>query len=233
MPYRRRFAGRRFHRRRGYSRVRRRRFNPYTGRRRLRGARRNRLPPEVHKHTVSVDDATIDVAGVVVDLTDIAGGTAAFSDMVGRRAIIKSINWRCVLSSNAVVATAPLIRVILFVDTNKDVSAPTVAGADDGVLTAATTTSSMNVNTAGRFKIISDRVFNMNPSFQTGLVGGTGGDPAVTKRFYHVFRKLNYRLVLASDSATPLMNKLYCLYISDVDEVGSINAVARIGFSTD
>lgn len=181
--------------------------------------------PTVIKSDISVQDATIDVGGAIVNLfTAPASETNTYT--------LRYINWRCVLTHPATtgVGNPAIIRVILFVDkAGVEGSPPTVAGAEDGVLETATVQSSLNSvrSTAGRFVILSDKTFNFYSGANAADAAGTG-NTAPVHRFYSIFKRLNFRI--QGTGTVGINNQIYCLYLTSSDEVGAIDANARIGY---
>jgi len=213
--------------------LRRRRYNGYTGRRRTRTVYRVRfMRPEVKKLDTTVEDATIDSGGVVQNIFDPAAGVAQ-GQYIGEKLNIRYLDWRCVLGVTGVEDTAdptnfsPILRVLLFVDKRGD-SGGTAPGVTE-VLETAQIQSSLNIQNVGRFEIISDRTFPMIPHAMAEQQQNQFSIPP-TRRFYHVFRRLNI-IAQHVTGAVPIHNRLYCLYISDTDEVGTITANARVGYT--
>jgi len=220
MPYRRR-GYRLGMRRRRFGGMLRRRY----GRRPLRYGRRTRatvprklsMPPQVIKSVVSVSDATIDVGGVVTLL----------HTPLPPREMLRYISWRCVvgtvLTSNSSI---PILRVMIFVDKRPNRSTPAVTD----VLQTASVLSPLNEENAnsGRFVILSDRTFTFNPGYGVSNATGTG-DTNTQKRFYKFFRRLNLLGTSDPDDNASITNGLFCLYITDTDEAGTIDAQARVG----
>lgn len=238
MPYRRRGYRLGLRRRRlaGALRRRYRRKNVFTGRPRTRTVYRARfMRPEVKKLDTSVEDATIDSGGTIQNLFDPAAGVGQ-GQYIGEKAQIRYLYWRCVLNmpslnndtdANYIANTNVILRVILFVDKRGD-SGGTAPGTTE-VLETATVTSALNIQNPGRFEIISDRTFTLRPSISK--TNGTNFNfTGQSKRFYKLFRRLNYTAGNVT-GAVPVYNRLYVLYITDVDEIGSISANARVGYT--
>lgn len=236
MPFRRRRFSGRFGRRRfpwmSRRRASRSRFGRFTGRRsRPTVSNRVRPYPEVKKTTTAVVDATIDVAGVISTLFDPSSG-AGLESVAGMRCRVKYIYWRCQVGAPNTLTNTPSIRIILFVDRKgTSASLPTVAGDNDtAVLQDATVTAPLSYYSAGRYTILSDRVFTFNPGANVADAAGTGV-PIQQNRFYKVFRRLNFDWTTDLSTQEPSQNRIFCLYLTDLDEIGSINAVCRIGYT--
>jgi len=174
------------------------------------------FPRRVMKSDVTISDATIDSGGTISVLTGDLGA--------GERRRIKYLNWRCGLSVPVPIGAAfdaPLLRVILFIDKNNHDAAPAVTD----VLATASVFSSLATTAAnfGRFKILSDKTFVMN-------AGGVGTATFATtvRRYYQKFFRFDYTAF--GQESTAEHNELYCLYITSVDEVGAIDANARVGY---
>lgn len=178
-------------------------------------------PPNVSKIDTAVSDATMDSGGVVSLITTTAGNGVNTA---------RYLNWRCSVGIPASATGAnAMIRVILFIDkfSITTVTVPTVAGAADGVLDDATVLASLNPENTGRFTILSDRVFTFNPGANAADAAGTGNVIGQT-RFYKLFKRFNLRSMKLSDGDVQ-GPALYCLYLTNSDEFGFIDAVARVG----
>jgi len=224
-----------FRRRRGYRLgLRRRRFGGPLRRRYGVMSRRRRtvigrpfIRPRVDKSDVSVQDATIDIAGVVQAIAQ----NPSVGGQAGRNLRVKYLYWRCKLTWPATtgVGAQPLIRVILFIDKQgfEGSLVPTVAGATDGVLQTATVTSALNPDTAGRYVILSDRTMSGNAMANAADAAGVGNTTPIVK-FYKLFKRLN--LFQQEVTAGTFRGQLlYCLYLTESDEIGAIDALARAG----
>lgn len=225
MPFRR--AARRFRTRRRFSR-----FGGFRKRRYRRrmptviGGRRSK--PETHKHDQTVSDGTIDIAGTIVHLNSIPENSGSLIGMVGTRCKLKYLNWRCSLtgSSKDVNEVQPIVRVILFIDTQgQGGSAPAVTD----VLQSANVYSSLSLQYPGRFRILHDKTHAFNMTANAGVDAGS----AIPQHFYQFFKRLNTTYTTNSNDNTAVKNGLYVLYITSIDEEGSINANARVGYFTD
>lgn len=225
-----RFRRRRFGGFRGRSRYG--RFSRYTGRRsRPTVMHRRPMRPEVKKLDTAVVDASIDSAGVISALFDPSIGTDQMS-MLGMRCQIRYIYWRCTLRTSGTLTIAPIIRVMLFVDKKgTSASAPTVAGDNDtAVLQNPTVNSPLSNFSVGRYTILSDRTFALKTGANVADAAGTG-NVVNQPTFYSVFRRLNFTWTTDSSTTEPSQNRIFCLFITDQDEIGAIDAICRIGFT--
>lgn len=193
------------------------------------------LAPELKKTTAAVSDASIDSGGVIANLFD-PGTSATVAGIVGLTCQVRSIYWRCLLTATLptnAAFVAPTIRVILFVDKAKTTESPTVGGATDtAVLETASILSGLNNGTKGRYQIISDKTFVLNVSQSVpSNDANTNRYNTTMKRFYQLYRRVNFTYAQSATASDPIHNRIYCLYITDVDEVGSIDAQCRISYT--
>jgi len=137
--------------------------------------------------------------GTILPITDIAIGDSA-STRTGNSIFARSLFLNLLIKSNSTNLNTQFCRVILFTDTQQ-LQDTTPAVTD--VLTTATPNSTLNPNTAGRFKVIKNWQFYINqttkPAFQI---------KKYTKLWHHV--KYN-----GSSNTDIQRGGLYLLYLSD------------------
>lgn len=213
------------------------RVRPGMRRRRLFGVRRySRMRPWFLRRAVRAAptyktyvDATIADASI-----DVAGTVAIIDTGVTGPLRLESLYWRCTLTSSATTQVTPNIRVLLLMDTR--VEDPAALPAVTDILQTATflsplaAASGIGASNKGRFTVLSDRVFTMGTGANVADAAGTGV-PVVQKRFYKQFINLRGKRQYSDQTPDTTKNKLLCLFISDEDEIGSISAIARIGFT--
>jgi hypothetical protein len=178
----------------------------------LRTLLREIRPPEIKTITLASPptQATVSFSGTVVELAPIAQGTA-INQRVGDAVRLESIDYRQVWYANQTQAIATTGRSILFLDTMNTGTAPVPSDVLDAsaVGTAAAPFANFNIPNLHmhRFKILFDRTFSL---------GITGNDAFNGDLREHV--KLRSRLDFSgSASSTGLRNRLYLLFISDVN----------------
>ncbi len=112
------------------------------------------------------------VSGAVAGITNaITNTTTGIGDRVGLKITVKDLKYRFQTTINA-LATSDRVRFIIFADTQNQNALPSVAD----VLASASVTSFYNLanEAAGRFKILLDKVIQLNTAGSAGAyVNGT------------------------------------------------------------
>ncbi len=147
-------------------------------------------------HDIDVDDAVVAAAGGIQNtgsINLIPQGTTEIT-RIGRKAVIKSINWRyvCILPTRSDENGYDIIRVILYVD--KQCNGVTAAITD--ILETAHYQSFRNLANSGRFRILLDKTHTLNASAAAG--NGTANDTIVMARPFTFFKKCNIPLEFSS-----------------------------------
>ncbi len=132
---------------------------------------------ELKFHDLDVDDTLISATGSIArdTIVAIAQGTTE-SQRVGRRCVVRHISWRwdieLLSTSSAALAISDVVRVILYLDKQCNNNTASVAN----ILETADYKSFNQLATKRRFRILMDRVYDMN-SHQgagDGAVNDTG-----------------------------------------------------------
>lgn len=156
-----------------------------------RRARASRMNQELKFHDIDVDDSAIATTGTILNsgsVNLIAQGTEE-DQRIGRKVVIKSINWRgtLVVPSSSAASTVPLgitdtVRIIMYID--KQCNGATATVTD--ILATANYQSFNNLSNKERFRTLFDRTFDCMPS---GIGGdgttNTAGASAQSFSFYH------------------------------------------------
>ncbi len=107
------------------------------------------------------------VAGAIAGITNsITNSTTGIGDRVGLKILVKDLKYRFQTTINP-LSTSDRVRLIVFADTQNQNALPSVAD----VLATASVTSFYNLanEAAGRFRILLDRVIQLNTA---GAAGG-------------------------------------------------------------
>lgn len=139
---------------------------------------------ELKFHDLDVNDAVIAAGGTVqtAQLT-IAQGTTE-SQRIGRKVVIKSINWRYRLflpATTSSASTSDIVRMIVFIDKQANGAA---AGVTD-LLESADFQSFNQLANKSRFTVLHDKTFNLES--RSGAGDGTTntyGEMAISSSFF-------------------------------------------------
>ncbi len=140
---------------------------------------------ELKFHDVDLDDAVVAGAGGVTDsINKIAQGVTE-SQRVGRKCVIRSINWRYLvtLPLSAAIGSPDTLRMIMYID--KQANGATAATTD--LLESADFQSFNNLSNSGRFRTILDRTIDILRT--NGAGDGTTNDAAGTNINGTFFKK--------------------------------------------
>jgi len=222
MPFRRRSRSTRFRRRRPYSfrgasRFKRGRGRPQGVWRAIRSIN-NRLTAEVKKADIACQDAAVDIAGVVFNLSAIAQGdtvnTRQGNQIKGKYLQLFGTVTLAALANN-------VVRVIVVQDTKMTAdTAPTVAQ----VLEGGTFNDQFNITeqSAGRFNILYNKLF-------VNRIGPAQAEAIVIKKFFNIMKypKPHFNGANATDFDN---NHYFLMIIPATDEQGAIDVTSRLGF---
>jgi hypothetical protein len=152
---------------------------------------------EMKFHDVDVDDAAVATNGSILNsgsVNLIAQGVTE-STRVGRKAVIRSINWRWNLKKAATTAgsnASESIRLILYLDKQCNGAA---AGVTD-ILESDNYQSFNNLANKGRFKILMDKEITMNAL--SGGGDGTTEDYGAVERNGSYYKKCSIPIEFSS-----------------------------------
>ncbi len=204
---------------------------------RFQGRRAGDANPELKFHDVDADQAAADLSAGVVLNTDginlIAQGVTE-STRVGRKCVIKSINWRGTLQltlTAGATATAPqTVRLMVVLDKQANGVAPTAAD----VLGTAPDFQSYNfLANKSRFRTISDKVYDMNA--QAGAGTGAANDFAAVNRSFEFYKKCDIPLEFSSTTgaiAEIRSNNIFLLIIASTATTScTLDSKVRLRFS--
>ncbi len=163
--------------------------------------RRMRLPPirrmqsrvnfETKFVDTAVDDAAIDITGTIqTAVITIAEGTDD-NQRVGRRVVLTTLQWRYTLTINQTTDGAKgsdIVQVMVLLDKQCNGAVPTISGAQ-GIKTADTFDSYMQLANTGRFQVLMSRYHDMNVT--AGVGDGTTNEYAENSKFFQWYKKVN------------------------------------------
>lgn len=153
---------------------------------------------------VDIDTSlTPDTSSQVQHVTGVAQNNTIGS-RTGNSILAKSNYFRCTITKHA-SATNTFVRVIMFVDRQQ--VADTTPSITD-VLTTITVDSCLNINNAGRFKILSDKIF---------MLSDANGDMRQWKKYIRFGRKGKGMHVRYNGTATTDIQKngFYIAFLSN------------------
>ncbi len=185
---------------------------------------------ELKFHDIAVTDAVVAVNGTIQNTGSvnlIAQGTGE-SQRIGRKCVIKSINWRFELDIPAVAnATgSDTVRVMFYLD--KQANGVTASATD--ILATDNFQSFNNLANSGRFRILLDRTYVLNHS------GGAGDGTTNDALPYHVsdtfFKKCNIPLEFSSTAGaiTELRSNNLGVLLLGRGGVAGFNSILRLRF---
>ncbi len=148
---------------------------------------------ELKFHDIDWDEAAADLsAGVISNTSSVVliGQGITESTRIGRKARIRSIGWRGQIKLAAGSGAGPLapetVRLIIVHDKQCNGAAPAVSGTN-GLLVAANYQSFNNLINKGRFNVLSDKTYVINPS--AGAGNGSANDFSAHTRAFTFFKK--------------------------------------------
>ncbi len=187
---------------------------------------------ELKFHDIAVDDASIAVNGVIQNTGSINLIPQGVTEVqrVGRKCVIRSINWRYNLqiAAQANLTSDETIRMIMYVDKQANGATATVTG----ILETDDYQSFRNLANSGRFNILYDKTHSLNASAGGG--DGTANDAApmnINRAFY---KKCS--IPLEFDSTTGAIteirsNNIGILTVSKNGTVAVLDSRIRLRFS--
>ncbi len=190
--------------------------------------------PELKFHDIDVDDTTISATGEILNagtINIIAQGTTE-SQRIGRKCVIKTINWRydIVRNENAGSWDSDVVRLMLYLDKQCNGAAATVTG----ILESADYQAFNNLSNKGRFRILLDKKYVLKPQAAAG--DGTTNifnDDLVYEEFY---KSCNIPLEFDNSVSTGALtsirsNNLGVLIISKQGTGTTFNSKMRLRFA--
>ncbi len=189
---------------------------------------------ELKFHDIDVNDASVAQNGTIVEdsCCGIAQGTTE-AERIGRKCVIKSINWRFNISLIAATAntnTAETVRLILYLDKQCNGATATVTG----ILESDNYQSFNNLANKGRFRTLMDRTYQLNSPSGSGR-GTTDtlafGEYSVDDSLY---KKVN--LPIEFDSVNGVIteirsNNIGVLILSKEGNIAVLDSKMRLRFS--
>ncbi len=188
---------------------------------------------ELKFHDLDIDDAVI-AAGVTVAANScnlIAQGTTE-SQRVGRKCVIRSINWRLTLTKaegDGVTdpPNADTVRILLYLDKQCNGAAATATD----ILESANYQSFNNLANKSRFRTLMDRTYDLN--HQAGGGNGTNSDWAQVQISDTFFKRVNIPIEFDGVNGTLTeirSNNIGCLTMSG-SGVTLLDSKMRLRFS--
>ncbi len=167
---------------------------------------------ELKFHDIDWDEAVADLsAGVISNTSSVVliGQGITESTRIGRKAIIKSIGWRgqlqLAVQSDANPQSAMTIRLMLILDSQCNGAAPSVSGTG-GVLVAANFQAFNNLVNKGRYKVLYDKNFQMNP--MAGAGNGTANDWSSQNKSFTFWKQCNIPIEYSGTAAPSVITEL-------------------------
>jgi len=160
--------------------------------------------------TLNASDTT--AGGVLVLLNGLAPGTGA-SQRIGKKCHFRSMLLRYNLGANAAGATAfqGFTRIMVFLDTQSNATAPTVAQ----LLETVTASSPMNMDNRDRFKVLYDQ----------GVPMSQAPTSSSDCRFIKIYKKMNITTIFNNGTAGTVADitsgSIYLLSISEQAGAGA------------
>lgn len=151
-----------------------------------------------------------DTTGTLTLLNGVATGTD-FTNRIGRKVCWKSILVQGNIQNEGDPSTTNLCRFMIFYDSQPNGAAPTVAD----VLTAATSTSPLNLNNRDRFRMIMDKFYALGSISTTA----TQAVSDRTTALIHKYKKLNLETIFDGTTAAIgdiQSGSIYCLTMGTV-----------------
>jgi len=164
------------------------------------------------KYVDTLNAADTTAGGVLVLLNGLAPGTGA-SQRIGKKCHFRSMLLRYNLGANASGATAfqGFTRIMVFLDTQSNATAPTVAQ----LLETVTASSPMNMDNRDRFKVLYDQGVSMSQA-------PTSSSDC---RFIKIYKKMNITTIFNNGTAGTVADitsgSIYLLSISEQAGAGA------------
>ena len=192
---------------------------------------------ELKFHDVAVDDAVIATGANVIaagSVNLIAQGVTE-STRVGRKCVIRSINWRGRLILPAASATNSAhdtVRVIMVLD--KQANGATIVNTDlleDAGTAAIAYRSFNNLANKSRFVVLYDKTFSLNATAAAG--DGTTNTSFESSRMFSFYKKCSIPIEFSSTTGALTeirSNNITVLYCSE-NGVAGVESTVRLRFS--
>jgi len=164
------------------------------------------------KYVDTLNAADTTAGGVLVLLNGLAPGTGA-SQRIGKKCHFRSMLLRYNLGANAAGATAfqGFTRIMVFLDTQSNATAPTVAQ----LLETVTASSPMNMDNRDRFKVLYDQ----------GVPMSQAPTSSSDCRFIKIYKKMNITTIFNNGTAGTVADitsgSIYLLSISEQAGAGA------------
>ncbi len=188
---------------------------------------------ELKFHDVAVDDAVVPTAGAILDSINLIPQGVTEKTRVGRKCVIRSINWRFNYSlpaqaDQADIGTGETIRIIMFLDKQCNGATATVLG----ILETADYQSFNNLANKGRFRTLMDRTYPLN-RINSVTDGASTSSSALLTYCDTFFKKVN--IPIEFDNTTGAIteirsNNVGVLFITQAGVAG-FNSNVRVRFS--
>jgi len=152
------------------------------------------LGPELKTVDVTSGPSAFSTSGAVLLLNGVATGTD-YNTRVGRKVLMKSMNFKLSTYINSACGTGETIRVMIIYDTQANGAAPTVAN----ILQTAAWDAPMNLDNRDRFKVLYDKFKSVGAyNFTAGAI--TTGD--FFSPLFKVYKKINLDVNFSGTGAT-------------------------------
>lgn len=187
--------------------------------------------PKPEKKFISVTnlDTSIDIGGVINCVSNCAQGLGD-DDRTGLDIQADYLDFNCTMSNvTPSVNASPLaLRCMIVQDTQMNNTSPNISQ----VLENVSINAHLNQLLLGRFNVIYDRKFVINPQASIESAGVTY--PTIAKKqlhCYYKFPKRNSKLQYSGAASTDYQNMMvYVIFLTDTDECGSFDYHSRIGY---
>ncbi len=213
----------------------------FTGVRKGRMARNGTAGAELKFHDIDWDESVADLsAGVISNVSSLVfiGQGVTESTRIGRKAVIRGVGWRGKIQLKAIAGATlqepQTVRLLLVQDSQCNGAAPTVAGTN-GLLQTAEYQSFNDLTNKGRFKVLTDRTYTLNPGAAAG--NGTANDSAPVDLNFTFFKALNVPIEYSGTAAPSIIDELRTnnifgiMIASKTDATVSLDSKLRFRFS--
>lgn len=187
---------------------------------------------ELKFHDVDNDDAVVDSGGSVTNSINLIAQGVTESTRVGRKCVIRGINWRgeVFLPVTTVTSeTSDVVRLIMFLD--KQANGATAAVTD--LLETADYQSFNNLSNKNRFTVLYDKMVAINSIAGGGDVGGANSNWGAVNRTFSFYKKCSIPIEFSSTTGAITeirSNNLGILYIGKNGLAGVASKI-RLRFS--
>lgn len=206
---------------------------------RMSAGRRGRSGGELKFHDIDVVDATLSAAGTILNGGSVVliGQGVGESERVGRKCVIKSIQWRWNLNllanSGSTAQPSETVRMILYKDKQCNGTAATASGVT-GVVQSDDFQAFKNMENSSRFVILMDKTVTVNA--KAGAGNGTANDFS-TQHLNGLFYKSVNIPMEYSGSASPSVlgelrtNNIGILCFCKIGNILALDSKIRVKFS--